>query len=425
MSSQTTSPSRRRVLQAGGAAAAASVLAAPAVRASSANTIKIGYVAPASGPLALFSESDPFVLAQAKKLFANGIKVGGTTYAVEIIYKDTQSDSNRASDVASELILNDNVDMLVGASTPATTVPLADQAELNGVPCVTNDTPWQPWFFSRKGDPTKGFQWTYHYFWGLEDIIAVYTSMWSQIATNKLVGALWPNDPDGNAWSDAQHGFPPALAQKGYGLDDLGRFPLPADNFTSFITDFKNKGAEIVTGVIPPPDFANFWNQSGQQGYKPKIVTVAKATEFPEAIAGFGGRAAGLSVDTWWHPTFPFHSSLTGQSCAEIAQAYHAFSGKTWTMPLGYRYSLIEMIKDVFSRAASTDPNDVVAAIRATNLNSVVGTINFNKGPVPNVSKTPLAGGQWKQGAGGVELVVIENSLEPSIPVGGKLAPIA
>ena len=45
--------------------------------------------------------------------------------------------------------------------------------------------PWQPWFFGRNGDPQKGFDWTYHFFWGLEDVIAVFTNMWSQVETNK------------------------------------------------------------------------------------------------------------------------------------------------------------------------------------------------------------------------------------------------
>jgi branched-chain amino acid transport system substrate-binding protein len=217
--------------------------------------------------------------------------------------------SNRASDAASELINNDAVDLVLAASTPDTTIPVADQCELNGVPCVTTDTPWQPYFFGRKGDPAKGFDWTYHYFWGLEDIIGVYTSMWSQIPSAKTVGSLWPNDPDGNAWSDPKRGFPPVLAAKNFSLSDLGRFPLPADNFSPFISAFKKNDVDIVTGVIPPPDFAKFWNQAGQQSLQPKIVTVAKATEFHAAIEAFGDRADGLSVEVWWSPVYPFSSS--------------------------------------------------------------------------------------------------------------------
>ena len=70
--------------------------------------------------------------------------------------------------------------------------------------------PWQPWFFGRKGDPAKGFNWTYHVFWGLEDVIANFTNGWNSVKTNKKVGGLFPNDGDGNAWGDKELGFPEA-----------------------------------------------------------------------------------------------------------------------------------------------------------------------------------------------------------------------
>jgi branched-chain amino acid transport system substrate-binding protein len=412
---------RRSVLKAAGGLALASMFPMSFARAASGNTIKIGYVSPQTGPLAVFAEPDAFTLAEVKRALAGGIKMGGKSYAVEIVYKDSQSNSNRAAEAASELILKDKVDIVVAASTPATTNPVADQCELNGVPCVTNDTPWQPHFFGRGGDPKKGFDWTYHFFWGLEDIIAVFTDLWSKAPTNKVIGSLWPNDSDGNAWGDAKMGFPPVLAQKGFKLVDRGRFHSPADDFSAYISEFKKNGVEIVTGVVPPPDFANFWSQAGQQGFKPKIVTAAKATEFPAAIQAFGDRAAGLTVEVWWSPVHPFHSSLTGQSCAELASAYTKASGRPWTMPLAFKHSLFEVAIDALKRSADRSPESIRNAIRDTALNTIVGPVNFRKGPVPNVSKTPLVGGQWKKRGKNLELLVVENSQATMIPLQDKL----
>ena len=99
----------------------------------------------------------------------------------------------------------------MAASTPDTTNPVADQAEVNEVPCITTDCPWQPYFFGRNGDPKKGFTWTYHFFWGLEDVIGAFLALWKSAPTNKVIGGLFPNDADGNAWGDPKIGFPPAL----------------------------------------------------------------------------------------------------------------------------------------------------------------------------------------------------------------------
>ena len=48
--------------------------------------------------------------------------------------------------------------------------------------------------------------------------------MWGQLATNKQVGGLFPNDGDGNAWGDGTVGFPPVLKKLGYQLTDPGRY---------------------------------------------------------------------------------------------------------------------------------------------------------------------------------------------------------
>ena len=419
--------SRRQVLKTIGGTgvglAAGGLLSAPAVHAAKA--FKIGFVTPQTGPLAIFAEPDEFVLAQIREAVKGGINVSGTSYPVEIIVKDSQSSSNRAAEVAAELILDEEVDLMLATATPATTNPVADQCELNGVPCVTNDTPWQPHFFGRGGDPASGFEWTYHFFWGLEDVIGSYTNLWEQVETNKVVGALFPNDSDGNAWGDAKLGFPPVLKEKGFQLVDLGRYQSPSDDFSSYIYEFKKQGVEIVTGVIPPPDFANFWTQAGQQGFNPKVVTMAKASEFPAAIAPFGERADGLTVEVWWSPAHPFNSGLTGQTSAELAKAYTDATGRQWSMPLGFKHSLFEVAIDVLKRSEGPgNPEAIRNAIAATDYNSIVGPINFATGPVPNICKTPLVSGQWAQQGDALELKIVENSQAPMIDVQAELKPL-
>lgn len=418
---------RRKLLKsvaATGLATTASGLALPAYAKST--PIKIGFVTPQTGPLAIFAEPDQFTIDQFRAAIGDGIEIDGTLHPVEFIVKDSQSSSNRASSAAQELIFEDEVNLICATATPDTTNPVADQAELNGVPCVTNDTPWQPHFFGRQGDPAKGFDYTFHFFWGLEDVISTYEGMWAKVPTNKVVGALWPNDPDGNAWSDPKIGFPPVMEAKGYTLVDGGRYQNMTDDFSAQISAFKAAGVEIVTGVMIPPDFTTFWTQAAQQDFRPKVVNVGKATEFPQAISPLGDRAEGLCVEVWWSPNHPFSSSFTGQSSKALAEAYTAATGNPWTMPLGFKHSLFEVALDALKRSGDpTDPDAVAQAIRATNLDTVVGNVNFANGPVPNVAKTPLVGGQWRQGPDGLVLDIVENASAPEIPLTGEMKPIA
>jgi branched-chain amino acid transport system substrate-binding protein len=410
-------------LGATGALALSGGLARPAY--AQAKTIKLGFVTPQTGPLAVFAEPDAFVLGQMRKLLADGVDINGTKHPVEIIVKDSQSSSNRASSAAQELILGDQVDIIMATSTPDTTNPVADQAELNGVPCITNDTPWQPHFFGRQGDPAKGFEWTYHFFWGLEDIISVFTGMWDRIETNRVIGALWPNDPDGNAWGDPNLGFPPVVAQKNFTLVDPGRFQSLTDDFSAQISAFKEAGVEIVTGVVVPPDFTTFWTQAAQQNFFPKAASVGKACEFPQPMAALGDRADGVSVEVWWSPSHPFSSGLTGQSSRELADAYEKETGAPWTMPLAFKHSLFEVAIDALKRTQDpTDPASIRDAIKATSYNSIVGPIDFSKGPVPNIAKTPLVGGQWDMSSGKPVLQIVENTDHPEIALGAEMKAI-
>jgi branched-chain amino acid transport system substrate-binding protein len=413
--------SRRSLVKAGiGALAAPAVLRIIPANAQS-RVIKIGHVSPRTGPLAGFGEADGFILDQVRALLGGGIQSGGKTYPIQIISKDSQSSGNRAAEVASELILGDKVDLIVASATPDTTNPVADQAEVNEVPCVTTNCPWQPYFFGRNGDPKKGFTWTYHFFWGLEDVIGAFLALWDQAPTNKVVGGLFPNDADGNAWGDAKLGLPPALQAAGYKLTDPGRYQLMNNDFTSQISAFKAVGAEIVTGNMIPPDFATFWSQAAQQGFRPKIVTIGKALLFPSVIDSLGPRGNGLTSEVWWTPHHPFKSGLTGQSAQQLTDAYTVTTKRPWTQPIGFQHALFEVAIDVLKRAKTLEPKAILDSIVATDYRSIVGPVKWSGAPVKNVTKTPLVAGQWQRSGDKFDLVITANKTAPEIPVGGKL----
>ena len=413
--------SRRALVKAGiGAIAAPAVLRAIPANAQS-RVIKIGHVSPRTGPLAGFGEADGFILEQVRGILSKGLQSGGRTYQVQIISKDSQSSGSRAAEVASELILGDKVDLIVASATPDTTNPVADQAEVNEVPCITTNCPWQPYFFGRKGDPAKGFTWTYHFFWGLEDVIGAFLALWDSAPTNKVVGGLFPNDADGNAWGDPQRGLPPALAQAGYKLTDPGRYQVMNNDFTSQISAFKAVNAEIVTGNMIPPDFATFWSQAAQQGFKPKIVTIGKALLFPSVINSLGARGNGLTSEIWWTPNHPFKSGLTGQSAKELTDAYVGATKRPWTQPIGFQHALFEVAIDVLKRSKTLEPKAILDAIVATDYKSIVGPVKWTGQPVKNVTKTPLVAGQWQRRGDKFDLVITTNKTAPEIPVGGPL----
>ena len=355
MSESLRSINRRQALK--GAVAAAGALSTPQLfttALAAPKTIKIGLVQPTTGPLAFFTEHIPFVLEQVKQTLGGSVDVNGTKHPYEIIIKDSQSNPNRAAEVTQELILQDEVDLVATYATPETVNPVSDQCEVNGVPVVSNDAPLEPYFFGRGGDPAKGWDWTYHFFFSGQELAETMVPYWKKLPTNMKLGGLWPNDGDGIAQSDKDHGFPPFFEKNGFSVVDPGRFDMPASNYNAQIAAFKSAGVEIIQGVLPPPEFTTFWNGCAQQGYQPKVVYVGKACEFPAAMEPLGDRAIGLSVEVWWSKFHPFSSGLTGQSSLELADAYEAASGRQWSLPLGFRHSLFEVIFDTLKRTGES-----------------------------------------------------------------------
>jgi branched-chain amino acid transport system substrate-binding protein len=419
-------PGRRHLLKVA-AGATALGLAGPTRALGQGRPIKIGYVSPQTGPLAAFGEADAFVVGGVRQALKGGLAVAGRTYPVEILVKDSQSNPNRAAEVAADLILKDKISLMVVASTPETTNPVSDQCELNEVPCLSTMAPWQPWFFTRGGQPDKGFNWTYHFFWGLEDVIAVFLNLWKSVPSNKAVGGLFPNDGDGNAWGDPKLGFPPVLAKEGFTLTDPGRYQNLQADFSAQINAFKQANAQIVTGVVLPPDFKTFWTQARQQGFRPKIVSVGKALLFPAAVDALGELGQGLSTEVWWSPSHPFRSSLTKQTAAQLATAYQEAAKKQWTQPVGFVHALFEVAVDTLKRAQDLGkPAAIRDAMVATKLDTIVGPVAWGKGPVKNVAKTPLVGGQWVKGKTFAhDLVIVNNATAPNIPTTAKLTPMS
>ncbi|WP_420407343.1 ABC transporter substrate-binding protein [Hoeflea sp.] len=424
--------SRRRILKtaaAGSLVLAAGGLAMPAIAQN--RKVRIGYVSPQTGPLAGFAEADAFTIEMFNRYAAE------QGMDVEVIVKDSQSNPNRAADVAQELIIDDEINLMLVASTPETTNPVSTVCESEGIPTISTKAPWQPWFIGQQGNPGdpeswRPFDFTYHYFWGLEDVIAVFTNMWNQLDTNKKVGGLFPNDADGNAWGDPNVGVAPGFAAAGYETVDPGRFQNLTDDFTAQINAFKQASVDIVTGVVIPPDFTTFRNQAIQQGFSPKAITVAKAILFPQSVETLGESGHNLSSEVWWSANHPFTSSLTGQSCGELAAAFTEATGRPWTQPIGFVHSLFEMAADVIKRAEDpTDPEGVAETIASSDVNTIVGRVAWNGEGVPpfaakNVCKTPLVGGQWRrQDDGTFELVVVDNKTAPNIPTQGVMEPLS
>lgn len=422
--------SRRAILRGVGAGAlllgGGTTLSACSLKGSdsgdSSDAIRIGYVSPQTGPLASFALADNFVVKQIQEALGKGIKSGGKTRKVEIIVKDTQSDPGRAGNVAKELITVDKVDLVVASGTPDTSNPVSDQCEANGMPNCTTIVPWQAWFFGRGKKPGESFKYSTMFFFGMEEFTQLFVGMWDRIGANKNVACLWPNDVDANAF---RAGFKEPMEKAGYKAIAPSGYQNGTSDFSAQINTFKQGDAELFTCTPIPPDFNTFWKQAAQQGYKPKLATVAKVMLFPSEAEALGPLSNNIATDLWWSPAHPYKSSIDGTSAKDLADKFAAETGKQWTQALGSVYSLFEVAVEAFK--AVDDPHDrnaVAEALKKVKYQGMSGTLDFAAGPQPGIAMQKIVGGQWRPGTKFPwDIVIVHNATFPDVPVAGDLEP--
>jgi branched-chain amino acid transport system substrate-binding protein len=398
---------------------------------TSSGTITIGFITPLTGPLAGFASGDKFVLdtIKATSAYSKGFTVGGKNYKVNIVTADSQSDPNRASQVARQLILNNNVDIILTTSTPETTNPVAVVAQTQGVPCLSTVVPWESWYGGLGGNPatpTKTFQYCTMFFFGLKEFQGCFVPMWNQIhASSKNVACMYPNDADGNAFRAV---FTQLITASGYKPVDGGPYTDGTTDYSSMIAKFKAANTQYFSNCPIPPDFNTFWKQAHQQGWKPKLATVAKVLLFPADTVALGPLVNNIATDSWWGPYMPNKSSLDGQSATALANAFQAQTGNQWVQSIGSTYSLFEVAKEAFVNGGVTDPHDrkaIAQALHSVNYSGMCGALNFAGGPAPGVGIINPVGVQWKAATGKYpfEMKVVDNSLNKAVKPEANLDP--
>jgi branched-chain amino acid transport system substrate-binding protein len=397
----------------------------------STKAITIGWIHPLTGSLAGFGAPDNWVISKIKQTtpYKNGFKVGGKTYPVTIKSYDTQSSPTRAGDLAKTAILNDGVDLLLASSTPETVNAVASQAEQLGTPLICANIPWEAWYINLGGNPLKPTlkpKFVVMYFLGAEHLAQCFIPMWNRIHdqfhTNKVVAAAFPNDSDGNAFRAV---FPPIIKAAGYTFDMSSAYPDGTTNYSSMISAFKADNADFFTNVPLPPDFATMWHQSIQQGFRPKLATVAKVLLFPTDAYALGPEAYNVATDAWWAPSLPWTSSFTGETCQQMANEFEQAGHGQWNSNIS-NYSLFEAAHAAL--ATVSDPHDkteVAAAIHQVNIHALAGPLDFAAGgPAPGVAITPPVGVQWQKGTKyPLEMQVVDNTLQPNAKITADLLP--
>ena len=392
--------------------------------------IKIGVTSPQTGVFAAFAQPMDYMVGRVKESTDAGVVLGdGKKHAIEFVVRDTQSDSNRAAQIAGDLINNDKVDMILSSGSPENVIPVADQCEALGTPSLSVYSPWQSFIFGRGITMADTFKWTYLHAMGVGDFMRADLNSIGLLPTNKVVGLLYPNNANGQSFANEKTGVPPLIKAAGYTVVLPDVYPPGLEDFTTQISLFKKEGCEVCMGTPSAPELSNFWKQALQQGYRPKVLVGGISLLFPAVPTSIGASITNACEELNWHSGWPYTSSFSGETCQELSDDYEAQTGQQWTQALGI-YQSFEWAIDVLKRTTDVDDKEtILAAIQTTKMETIQGPIDATAPidpsgqpgklhPHANVYLTPVTSGQWVTGKGKwmFDLEQIGNENWPNLP---------
>lgn len=273
-------------------------LAASFSTAAWADTVKVGIIAPFSGPFAhygkLFKDGAEAYVKQ------QGGKFGG--HDIQLVYRDSGGPNPAAvKTAAQELIVNDKVDYLGGFVFTPNAMAVAPLIQQSKTPTVifnaatSSITPRSDYFVR-----------TSYTLWQVTQPIA----QWAyDKGYKKVVTAVMDYAPG----VDAEKAFETEFKKLGGEIVDTIRMPMSTNDFSPFAQRIKASGAQAAYVFLPggPPNlgFVNAYNQNGLREAGIEFLGTAEMDEFD--LQKFGDAAQGLLTS--------FHYSAAHDSDANRA----------------------------------------------------------------------------------------------------------
>ncbi|WP_372400372.1 ABC transporter substrate-binding protein [Azospirillum sp. HJ39] len=263
-----------------GAAFGLALAAGPA----GAATIKVGVVAPFSGPFALVGKTfkEAIEVYQAE----HGKTVGNDT--VEFIYKDLdQANPAQSKALSQELIVKEKVSFLAGYFfTPdaLAVAPLIDEAN---IPCVIFNAAT-----SAITEKSPRYVRTSFTLWQNTVPLAEYMA---RQGIRKAVSAVSDYGPG----IDGETAFRTTFEKHGGTVVDTIRMPLKSNDFAPFMQRIKDSGAEAVYAFLPAGPttlgFAKSFNDTGLKAAGIKFFGPGDITQEPD-LPTLGDAALGITT---------------------------------------------------------------------------------------------------------------------------------
>lgn len=263
--------------------AATALLASGLSTMAFADTIKVGVVAPFSGPFAIYG-----------KLYQEAIETyvaqNGTTageHEIEFIYKDVGGPNpDQSRSLAQELLIRDRVDYLAGFTFTPNAFAVSSLINQSETPTVIFNA------------ATSAINAESDFFLRTSFTLWQVTSPIAEWAYDQGMRTAVTTVTDYGPGIDAENAFKEAFEAKGGKVLDQIRMPLATTDFTPFIQSVREQSPDALFTFLPggPPTFT-YTKTFNENGLADEGITFLGTAETEEVnLQGLGDDALGLTT---------------------------------------------------------------------------------------------------------------------------------
>ena len=350
--------------------AAAGATALLSIPAAAQDVIKVGAPLPLTGPLAPegLKQKRGYDLWTEAAAAKGGIRAGGKTYKIEIVYTDYASNTPRAVQAAERMITEDKVNFLFAPFGSGATKAASAISEKYAVPMLAPTASSAEIF-------DQGYKYIFATLTGNSSVsVPIAKLVHEKNKDIKRVAILARNDL-----------FPLAVAQefekavKAEGMEVVAseRYAIGAMDHSAAITQMRGARPDwfYASGYIN--DLILIRRQMNDLGLKAPVITMLAGPAYQEFTQTLGPLAEDITSMSWWHPAVRYK----GKDVFGSTEAFNA----AWAKKYGGQADYVEagsaacgaILQMAIDAAGAIDPKNVRDAIAATDAETFYGHVKF------------------------------------------------
>jgi len=306
-----------------------------------------------------------------------GVKVGGKSYKLKVIYYDDESTPLRTAQLAERLIKQDGVKFILGPYSSATTKAIAPVTEKYKIPMVESEGAARSLF-------TQGYKYIFAVLSTSEQYLASSIALAAEIAEKNgrkpsdiKVAMAFENDPFS---LDVRAGVVEDM--KKYGMKAVIDDKLPRDlsDMAATLTKVKALKPDLLVVSGHSKGAATAARQIKEMQIKVPMIAMTHC-EAAKIVKKFGAATNDFLCPTQWAETLSYKDSLFGTASDYDKMFKATYKGyKNVPYQSAQATAAVMVWKDAFERANSFDTEKVRKALSETDMKTFYGNIKFSTG---------------------------------------------